>query len=517
MQQPKIFSILESKFQSLVSRRPSGKQLGLLFGGLVLFIILLNGAMAWYYQNHYYANTKVGAIKVGGMSESRAYQVLADRIDRQPLVITIDDKELKIPTKELGVRYAIDETIARLNSLPKPVIPMMAWLPGNTSSSTTLQYQVDQAVFDAKLDSLLQEHTSEPQDAKLEINSGNAKIVAHKPGVQFNKKSVVSEIKTGLGQLSDKAVEVPIKEVAVKIDSGDLRTALDRANQQLRTKIKLIFEDNEFTPSRSEIGSWLQVNDKLEVAVVESAVSGYIEQIAEETDIVTKNEVITTLDGVETGRQAGTSGRSLNRADTTKAIMQALDKGENIEYQLQVNTVEPTTEYVRKYSFSNLTYSYCVQANSVSEAMLDHFAQKIYSTLADSRGWGMDGRIQFGRVPSGCNFNLVLAAASTLPGYSSGCSIYWSCRVGSNVIINVDRWVGASDSWNQAGGSLDEYQSMVINHEVGHWLGFDHWTCGGPGQAAPVMLQQSIDLQGCTFNVWPTAAELHSLRQLKGI
>ena len=129
----------------------------------------------------------------------------------------------------------------------------------------------------------------------------------------------------------------------------------------------------------------------------------------------------------------------------------------------------------------------------------------------------MDGRIRFSQVSSGCSFNLVLAAASTLPAYSSACSIYWSCRVGSNVIINVDRWTGASDSWNQAGGSLDEYQSMVINHEVGHWLGFDHWSCGGSGQQAPVMLQQSIDLQGCTFNAWPSAAELSGLRASKGI
>jgi hypothetical protein len=49
---------------------------------------------------------------------------------------------------------------------------------------------------------------------------------------------------------------------------------------------------------------------------------------------------------------------------------------------------------------------------------------------------------------------------------------------------------------------------MVINHEVGHFIGFGHASCGGAGQPAPVMQQQSISLQGCKFNPWPTASEL---------
>lgn len=54
---------------------------------------------------------------------------------------------------------------------------------------------------------------------------------------------------------------------------------------------------------------------------------------------------------------------------------------------------------------------------------------------------------------------------------------------------------------------------MVINHEVGHRLGFGHATCPGPGQLAPVMMQQSISLAGCKFNPWPVAGELTTLKQ----
>jgi hypothetical protein len=84
-------------------------------------------------------------------------------------------------------------------------------------------------------------------------------------------------------------------------------------------------------------------------------------------------------------------------------------------------------------------------------------------------------------------------------------------------VLNFDRWIGASPSWNAAGGSLDEYRSMLINHETGHRLGFSHRQCTGAGNPAPVMQQQSISLNGCTFNAWPSQPELDTLHQILGI
>lgn len=157
------------------------------------------------------------------------------------------------------------------------------------------------------------------------------------------------------------------------------------------------------------------------------------------------------------------------------------------------------------------TVTYDVTTRGAVTADMAEFRAQANATLNDARGWARLG-VGFQQVASGGTFTIVLSEASQIPTFSSGCDTTYSCTVGRYVIINQDRWLGASSSWNQAGGSLRDYRHMVINHETGHWLGHGHEFCGGAGQAAPVMQQQSIDLQGCSFNPWPIASEIWSTR-----
>lgn len=155
------------------------------------------------------------------------------------------------------------------------------------------------------------------------------------------------------------------------------------------------------------------------------------------------------------------------------------------------------------------TVTYEVTTRGVITASLAEFRSLANATLNDPRGWARMG-VAFQEVASGGMFTLVLSEASQLPSFSPGCSTEYSCRAGRHVIINQDRWLGATSSWNQGGGTLRDYRHMVVNHETGHWLGHGHEQCGGAGQAALVMQQQSISLQGCKFNPWPVASELWS-------
>ncbi|MBR3320228.1 DUF3152 domain-containing protein, partial [Candidatus Saccharibacteria bacterium] len=148
------------------------------------------------------------------------------------------------------------------------------------------------------------------------------------------------------------------------------------------------------------------------------------------------------------------------------------------------------------------------------EADFEDFRTKVAETLADARGW-VRANLKFVEVSSGQDLNIIISDAANLEGYNGYCSGSLSCTSGYNeVIINDERWrLGTEET---AGGlSTRDYQNMVVNHEVGHWLGhYSHIeACDVDGGTAPIMLQQSTGLRNCgEFNPWPLDSELWTLR-----
>jgi hypothetical protein len=120
----------------------------------------------------------------------------------------------------------------------------------------------------------------------------------------------------------------------------------------------------------------------------------------------------------------------------------------------------------------------------------------------DRRGWGAStGQILGRSGGSEPQFSVMLASPTTAdrlcaPLETNG---RLSCRNGADVVINAWRWANGAQSYED----IDLYRTYVINHEVGHALGFPHAGCPAPGGLAPVMLQQTIGLEGCSPNPWP--------------
>lgn len=158
-----------------------------------------------------------------------------------------------------------------------------------------------------------------------------------------------------------------------------------------------------------------------------------------------------------------------------------------------------------------LRYRVAVERN-VDEHVVE-FAAKVDASLADPRSWIGGGRLRLQRVPDKAahDFTVYLVTADTARQMcaASGVDIrvdgkpYTSCRGAGRVIINLDRWMRSVPDYVSAKVPLDQYRTYVVNHEVGHELGHGHEGCPRRGRAAPVMMPQSLFLDGCVANPWP--------------
>lgn len=159
----------------------------------------------------------------------------------------------------------------------------------------------------------------------------------------------------------------------------------------------------------------------------------------------------------------------------------------------------------------------------------DGFARMVSETLANPKSWTHNPQFAFTRIDAasgvkpdfrvslstpmtvreGCGYDIELEASCYNPAYVDG---------QPRVFINEARWVRGAVPFQ---GDVGSYRQYLINHEVGHAIGYQrHEPCGAQDQLAPVMMQQTFstnnddaakfdpqsvrpDSKTCKPNPWP--------------
>ena len=159
----------------------------------------------------------------------------------------------------------------------------------------------------------------------------------------------------------------------------------------------------------------------------------------------------------------------------------------------------------------------------------DAFAAMVDQTLANPKSWTHNPQFGFVRIDAdkgkpdfrislsspmtvreGCGYEFPLETSCYNPSYGS--------EAQQRVFINEARWVRGALPFE---GDVGSYRQYVINHEVGHAIGYlRHESCDQQGGLAPVMMQQTFstsdddaakfdpewvrpDGKTCRFNPWP--------------
>ncbi|MGW0953530.1 DUF3152 domain-containing protein [Streptomyces sp. NPDC001212] len=111
-------------------------------------------------------------------------------------------------------------------------------------------------------------------------------------------------------------------------------------------------------------------------------------------------------------------------------------------------------------------------------------AKEVERVLSDPRGWTADGHSAFQPVSSGAtDFVIRIAAPGTVDdicgqyGLDTGGKV--NCSVDRNLMVNLRRWEQATSVYAK---DVTAYRTLVINHEVGHFLCHGHVTCPARGK-----------------------------------
>jgi hypothetical protein len=459
-------------------RRKIVKVTSLSLGGVLGVFVALNIILFVVYLGKAYPNTKVAGKQLGSV----AFTEIPEKLDGLKLLpesfdLKYADKTVKAPASKLGLAVNEDEL--------EESVKQRHWLPVANlvgERDTPLELNVDTSVMEKELDAIAEANKTAPVDAKIVQGEDGFSLSPDKPGTELNingsKAAVLAAAESG-----ESEVKLKVDEVEPEISDKDVAGQLEKLQKAQQTKLDYKYGGKTYTATAGDIAGWYSETGGV-YKLSDADVKAYLTALGRRLNI-----------------------RVANLTAVTESTKRALERGEPLSIALEASPLLPAAK----------TLVYCTAARGVDAGELPALRSKLATTFADTRGWNLGGLVDFVPGGSGCNFTVWLSAASQMPTFGAICDPEWSCNVSPNVVINFDRWKGASAAWNAAGGSLDDYRSMVINHEVGHNLGFYHKNCGGAGQPAPVMQQQSIDLQGCVFNPWPLAGELNQLKAMLGL
>ncbi|SDD19764.1 DUF3152 domain-containing protein [Auraticoccus monumenti] len=133
---------------------------------------------------------------------------------------------------------------------------------------------------------------------------------------------------------------------------------------------------------------------------------------------------------------------------------------------------------------------------------------EIAATLDDERSWTGDGSVRFQLVEPGdaVDFTVYVVTPGTTDVLCAPLQTRGevSCRNGDNVVLNAKRWVLGAKAY---GDDITNYRRYLVNHEVGHRLGYDHVDCPGEGEPAPIMLQQTKGVGACEPHPWVKSSD----------
>jgi hypothetical protein len=442
--------------------------------GLAVFGIFLaiNMAISGAYAGRVYPGVSVGAIGVGGVREGELESKLQGSAPVPSLAIHVGAAQFDERGAVLGrvnVAKAAREAIAIGHNTPLPIAGLLqSWL----SRPVDWSYSVNTDAVNKLAGDLADSLAVAPSVAVPVVYGGQAFVITEKSGVHLDVAKSAAKIASAVGKTSSVSLQPDKLDPLITASSyaGDVQAAQNTLSLSLQLTVKSVAY--KLTPQ--QIGAWLVFRGPGKgISVDAEGVSAFIASIP----------------------------GSFDRAAASSALIGAVQDRKDLAYTPSVRHITTAPKTVGILSLPLATYTYCVRADKAENEKL--LADKAGSTLSGPGGWQLGGHLKFVKATAGCNFTFRLTPALGMNKISQSCNAKASCQSAGLLAINIDSWQTPPKGWS---GSAAAYQTELIGHEVGHWLGFEHSPCTTAAPKA-VISTPAVVLGGCSPNWYPIESE----------
>jgi hypothetical protein len=459
----------------------TGARLRPWIAGLAAFVLFvgLNVLIDRLLADRVYPGVRVGATEFGGTRFEDLPARLTKLAGSADLKVYAGNDSYTYRAGELG---SADQ--ARLEREVKSIghstpLPLAGLIEALLARPVKEQFSFNETELKSAAAGIAQEESRPASDSVPMIVSGQAFAISAKDGAQIGAEAVEVALRNALP--SGGSVNLKPSMVKAQIASGDYKADVDAAQARIGLSIQVRVRGAAHAASVSDVGSWLYfLGPGKGVGVDGAAVSNYI---------------------------AGIPGR-FDRVAAVNAVVQAVTVGNALSYNASTAAVTSAPALPSHVRLPIYTYTYCTRADGSAGGL----SQAASQALRSSGAWAIGGRLRFTGAQSACAFTLRMVPESQMVSLNPECTHHTTCLDGARLLISHEAWEAPPAGWS---GGPAAYRAELINHEVGHWLGFDHASCTQKS-AAPILAAPTLTLSGCSPNWYEIPVEMQGTKPLAG-
>lgn len=299
---------------------------------------------------------RMGDSAVGGKDKTAIASELSDHYSQAPLSLAIKQKKtVRTTLAAAGLRPDNEQIMNGLTNYPW----WLRLVPGSIVVKGALTRQPVLLTTDRQK---IQEFTVgvataceiKPADAGVAVKGGSVELVSAKDGQACDEKKLRTLLAAQVAQKSGVSVAAQTQVVKPTRSDSDVRPLLANARKIVARPLQLSLAGKSYTLSAQQTAPWLRFPEdaktkKLAIDLDETAVSAYLASIEKDIYIAPTATLITTMDGIETARVEGATGRGVDKTKSFVLIRQTL-LGQGGAVELPTATIAPPLKYNRSYS-----------------------------------------------------------------------------------------------------------------------------------------------------------------------